>query len=65
MGKFNHSIAGSSTTNSCRCEEIEKKLNEAKKKMKLLDPRVRGIFIAPSLIALREVWWTSHPCLDF
>jgi len=34
MGKFNHSRAGSSTTNSCRCEEIEKKLNEAKKKLK-------------------------------
>ena len=34
MGKFNHSRAGSSTTNSCRCEVIEKKLNEAKKKLK-------------------------------
>jgi len=34
MGKFNHSKAGSSTADSCRCEMIEKKLNEAKKKLK-------------------------------
>ena len=44
---------------------IEKLLEFSDSKMKLLDPRVRGIFIAPSLIVPHEVLCTSHPYLGF